>query len=74
MLVVLERGRHHAFVERALGIGGVYAWTRTGPAEGDSLARTQYVESRRRFDPDCWVIELDVPSAERFIAETTRSG
>ncbi|MFA6218785.1 MAG: DUF1491 family protein [Erythrobacter sp.] len=26
-----------------------------------------YIERRRRSDPDCWVIELDIAHAERFI-------
>ncbi|MFN4113553.1 MAG: DUF1491 family protein [Sphingomonadaceae bacterium] len=29
---------------------------------------TEYLARRRRQDPDCWLIELDVPDAERFIA------
>ncbi|MEP3144726.1 DUF1491 family protein [Qipengyuania citrea] len=28
----------------------------------------QYVGKRRRSDPDCWVIELDIENAERFVA------
>jgi hypothetical protein len=74
LLVVLERGQHHAFIERSLGVGGHYAWGQTGPAAGDSDRVDQYIAIRRRSDPDCWVIELDVPSAERFIAETTSAG
>ncbi len=74
LLVVLERGQHQAFVERSLGVGGIYAWRKTGPNANDSGRVDQYVGIRRRSDPDCWVIELDVPSAERFIAETTSAG
>lgn len=28
----------------------------------------EYVAKRRASDPDCWVIELDVENAERFVA------
>ena len=27
------------------------------------------IARRRRFDPDLWVVELDIPSPERFAAE-----
>jgi hypothetical protein len=74
LLVVAERGAHSAFVERRLSVGGVYVWARCGPESGDSAAADQYVVRRAATDPDCWIIELNVPSAERFIAETIADG
>lgn len=38
------------------------------PHWGDEEAITQYIERRRRSDPDLWVIELDVPNGERLAA------
>jgi hypothetical protein len=70
LLVILERGRQAGLLERSLGPDGIYTWRVTGPRESDSTQATQYVARRRRSDPDCWVIELDVPFSERFIAET----
>ena len=32
-----------------------------------------YWRRRRQYDPDLWVIELDIPEAERFAAETIAS-
>lgn len=29
---------------------------------------SEYLDRRRRQDPDLWLIELDIPGAERFIA------
>lgn len=29
---------------------------------------SDYLERRRRQDPDLWLVELDIPQAERFIA------
>lgn len=29
---------------------------------------SDYLERRRRQDPDLWLVELDIPDAERFIA------
>ena len=73
LLAILERGAHVAFLERTLGPGGRYGWSTVGPATSDSRALAQYVAQRRRSDPDCWVVELDIPLSQRFIAETTGS-
>lgn len=72
LLVVLERGVPAAVLERALRRDGSYDWTPTRLASGDSQQVAQYVARRRSSDPDCWIIELDVPLSERFIAETIR--
>jgi hypothetical protein len=32
------------------------------------------IARRRRFDPDLWLIELDIASAERFAAEMNSIG
>ena len=71
LVVVTERGEHRAILERRLGASGRYAWAAVGPVSGESAGAAQYVARARRADPDCWVLELDIPSAERFIAETT---
>ena len=33
-----------------------------------------WVSEKSRIDPDCWLVELDVADAQRFIAETTALG
>jgi hypothetical protein len=33
-----------------------------------------YLQRQVRFDPDLWIVELDVPSAERFAAEMNSIG
>ena len=30
----------------------------------------EYVARRKRQDPDCWIVELDIENAERFVALT----
>lgn len=75
LLVVSSRGRHVACLERVLDMDGGYRWSRVGPGESappDELR--SFLEKRRRFDADSWLIELDVALPERFIAETTGSG
>jgi len=40
----------------------------------DSQQFAQWLERRSQQDPDIWVIELDVPRAERFIGQTGGEG
>ncbi|WP_338502147.1 DUF1491 family protein [Sphingomonas kaistensis] len=69
MLVIAERGTTRFLVQRLLQRDGRYQWESRESADGESLdAHLANAQSR---DPDLWVIELDVPSAERFIAEMT---
>ena len=75
LLQVTSRGQHIAFLERALGADGNYAWGAAGPPESSSSAEIgDFLARRTRFDPDIWLIELDIPQPERFIAETIVSG
>ena len=71
VLVILnEKGRKARVLERALQPGGTYTWQ---DIVTQSIANEEefssYLERRRRSDPDLWLIELDIPSAERFAAE-----
>ena len=75
VLIVTRRGEHHAFLERALGVDGIYCWQQVGPAVGaDSAELADWSQKRVRFDEDLWLIELDIPDPQRFIAETTSKG
>ena len=75
LLIVAERGRRVATLERMLNATGDYHWQTSGPAgEDNAPALDEWLRSRRRGDSDLWLIELDVPDAERFIAETTSKG
>ena len=75
LLLVSERGNHAACLERVLAMDGTYNWQRTGPADSSqSQEVSDFLAKRARFDPDLWVVELDIAGAERFIAETTGLG
>ena len=75
ILHVTARGVHCGFLERTLGADGVYRWRQSGPAAGaEPSALADWSQKRVRFDEDLWLIELDVPDPERFIAETTAEG
>ncbi len=74
LLVITERGQHRAILERRLQPDWTYRWSAVGEQSNDSQAVTQHLARARDRDPDCWIVELDIPSSERFIAETTSGG
>jgi len=75
VLLLASRGQHIACLERTLGPDGFYRWRQVGPAAAaDPAALAEWSQKRIRFDEDIWLIELDVPHPERFIAETTAEG
>lgn len=71
LIQAMEKGRDFGLFERVPDFAGGYRLSRCGPAvEQGADAMVQYVERRRRSDPDLWVVELDIADAERFAAET----
>lgn len=71
LVQVLEKGKENGLFERVSNFAGGYALMRCGPSlEDGPEALATYVARRRRSDPDLWIIELDIPEAERFAAET----
>ena len=75
VLLIGDRGTHFACLERGLGPGGSYVWRTAGPGVGAEAAElSEWCAKRRAMDRDIWLIELDIPQPERFIAETTAIG
>ncbi len=75
ILLVAERGMPKALIERRMGPDFNYRWSVV--ARCDEAAPEKFRESTEKMrltDPDCWLIELDVADAERFVAETTTLG
>jgi hypothetical protein len=74
LVVLAERGRKARLLERVLDLEGVYRWQDlSGQALRNEEETTKFLARRRKNDPDLWLIELDVPSAERFTAEMNDS-
>lgn len=72
IVVLAERGRTLRFVERGMGPSGEYAWMPCGPeSDDDSAPGDDYLARRRRFDPDLWIIEIDLADGERLLADLT---
>lgn len=70
LVILLERGGNPRVFERLLDPDGGYGWKESGGGRiDDPSAVPELIARRRRFDPDLWVLELDIPSAERFAAE-----
>ena len=70
LVILAEKGRKVRILERLLTAAGRYEWTAIG---NQALANEEefgkFLRRRRDFDPDIWLIELDIASAERFAAE-----
>ena len=64
-IVIRDRGETR-LLEPVLALAGGYEWREA--AGGDAVEGA--IERARRRDPDLWVIELDIPDAARFVAET----
>ena len=73
-IVLAERGTTTGFLERLLQPDGDYAWRDSGQGVGNADDFERFLSRRRKSDPDLWIIELDVPSAERFAAEMNSAG
>ena len=70
LVILLEKGQNPRLFERLLTSGGRYEWQESGSQDIENAADVPALVARkRRFDPDLWVLELDIPSAERFAAE-----
>jgi hypothetical protein len=70
LVILLERGGNPRLFERLLQPDGRYAWQEGGNQHIENPSQVpDFIARRRRFDPDSWIIELDIPSGERFAAE-----
>jgi hypothetical protein len=75
LLLLAERGVPKMLLERVLDPKGDYRWSPTGPHDlTNSEQLSGYIERRRGFDTDLWVVELDVAGVERFAAGMISTG
>src|ERR1700744_3863141 len=75
LVTLCERGETRQLVERALNREGDYGWVQTGPKLPEEAAMlNDYLERRRRADPDLWIVELDIGGGERFASEMVATG
>jgi hypothetical protein len=70
MLHVREKGVFSGLWEPVLTPSGGYHWVKNDSQTIENQENfNNYLDRRRARDPDLWLIELDVPNAERFTAE-----
>ena len=75
LVILLEKGVNPRLFERLLQPDGRYAWRESGNQRIENPTEVPgFIARLRRFDPDSWLIELDIPSAERFAAEMNSIG
>ena len=71
LILCAEKGQITALCERVQSVSGQYEWA---PVLTQIIENKEeidrYLARRMSFDPDIWVIELDIPNAERFVVET----
>lgn len=68
LVVCAENGRASAAYERMPQADGTRAWAlsrRQDPENPQDF--WDYCDRRKRQDGDLWIVELDIPHAERFI-------
>ena len=72
VLILTERGQKIGTMERVLEASGEYIWKLNQEQNTENKQEIDnFVQRRRKFDPDLWILELDIPSPERFAAEMT---
>lgn len=70
LIQCLEKGANPRLLENMPSLDGRPNWQQIWPQPTDNNGElSDYIARRFRFDPDMWLIELDVPEAERLIAE-----
>lgn len=65
-IMTFERISHHSGGYQLMPIATEYS--------SDNEKMAQYIDKRRRFDRDLWVLELDVVNAEQLVAAIVNEG
>ncbi len=69
LVVCCENGANAVAYERMPQPDGTRAWTLSRKQDMENPQEFwDYCDRRRRQDEDLWIVELDVPNGERFIA------
>ena len=73
-VILAQKGRKACFLERLLGPEGRYSWNESRQNIENEEEFSAFLDRRRKYDPDLWILELDIASAERFAAEMNAVG
>ncbi|MEO9599158.1 DUF1491 family protein [Parasphingorhabdus sp.] len=70
LIQCVEKGENPKLLENMPSLDGSPNWQAIWPQNTDNNRElSDYIAQRFRFDSDMWLIELDIPDAERLIAE-----
>lgn len=70
LLALADRGIVTALRERGLAPDGSYRWVTAGPENmSDPQELSAYLERRRKFDPDIWVVEIEIDEPESWLED-----
>ncbi len=70
-LQITQRGQFFGLFHQSRDESGQLAWIATRPQDVENhQALDLYIQKQRHIDPDLWLIELDVPDAAQFTAES----
>ena len=73
LIVTLDRGESAVLWERMPQLDGSRSFTRSRQQDPENPNEfNEYMARRKQSDPDCWVVELDIADAERFIDSAMR--
>ncbi|MBC2664554.1 DUF1491 family protein [Novosphingobium flavum] len=68
LIVLVENGSDQRAWERMPDPSGGRRWTLSrAESREEPGAFSEWLDRRRRQDPDLWIVELDIPKPERFI-------
>ena len=68
-ILTIERDKNARFHERMPQMDGSRVFSCTREEDPDNKQEfSEYLEKRQRQDSDLWIVQLDVPDGERFIA------
>ncbi|KPF73755.1 hypothetical protein IP88_08725 [alpha proteobacterium AAP81b] len=65
-IVTRDSGGDERLLAPVMALAGGHDWVELAAGE----AIPAWIERARGRDPDLWVVELDIPDAARFVAET----
>ena len=69
LVAIMCRGGPARLYERMPGLDGSRAFVATRAQDPENPTDfSEYLERRRRQDPDIWILEVDIDDAERFAA------
>ena len=69
LIAIMCRGGPAQLYERMPGLDGSRSFVATKSQDSENPAEfSEYLDRRRRQDPDLWILEVDIDAAERFTA------